>query len=429
MAQETKTKNKIKKFFRVLGPGLVTGAADDDPSGIVTYSQAGAAFGLGQLWTVLFTLPLMISIQEICGRIGIVTSKGLAGVIKESYSKKILYFLVLLLLLANTINLGADIGAMSAATQLFVHVPISLLSVIFFVIIVSLEIFIPYHLYARILKWLAFMLFAYIITGIIVTGNWSQVLRATIVPQMHFNSNYLLMIVAIVGTTISPYLFFWQTSQEVEDLNDKMVSMKKARVTGAMIGNMRLDTFIGMIFSNLTAWFIIITAAVVLNANNITDIKTADQAAQALLPLVTGFPHAGEVARLLFSIGIIGTCLLAIPIFAASSSYAISEIFSWKEGLAKRFNEARGFYGVILIGTLLGLLINFLGINPIKALVYTAVLNGIIAVPMIVMIIEIGNNPKIMGKYTSGFWSNFFSIITAVGMFIAAVFTIYSLFL
>jgi NRAMP (natural resistance-associated macrophage protein)-like metal ion transporter len=420
---------KIKKTVSVIGPGVVTGAADDDPSGIVTYTQAGAQFGFGQLWTILLTLPLMVSVQEICGRIGIVTGKGLAENIKEHYSRKVLLFLVFLLLIANTINLGADIGAMAAAAQLFVNLPFVVLAAIFFVIILALEIFLPYHRYAKILKWLAFSLCAYLITGIIVTGNWGQVLAATFIPSLNFTNPYLLMIVAVVGTTISPYLFFWQASQEVEEREDWfMQNHKMPRVTKKYIANMRLDTFMGMIFSNITAWFIIVTAASVFHANGITDINSADQAASALTPLVQSFPYAGTIAHLLFGLGIIGTGLLAIPIFAASSSYAVAEVFSWKEGLSYKFSQARAFYGTIIAGTLIGFLINFIGVNPIKALVYTAVINGIIAVPMIVMLIHISNDKKIMGKYTSGFWSNLFATLTFVGMTLAALFMLYTFF-
>lgn len=426
---ETKKQTKLKKFFSVLGPGFITGAADDDPSGIVTYSQAGAQFGLGQLWTIFITIPLMIAVQEACGRIGIVTRKGLAQIIKENYSRKVLYFLVFLLLAANTINLGTDIGAMAAVSQLFFKIPFAALALGFGIVIVGLEIILPYRKYARVLKWLTISLFAYFITGLIVGGDWSHILKATFVPSFRFDAGYLLMIVGIVGTTISPYLFFWQTSQEVEEQEDHMLSTHRMpRSSKTYIANMRLDTIIGMVFSNLTAWFIIVTAAQVLHTHNITDIQSAAEAAQALQPLVQSFPHSGTIAQLLFALGIIGTGLLAIPIFAAASSYAIAEIFSWREGLNNKFNQAKGFYGVIIAGTVVGLLINFIGVNPIKALVYTAVLNGVIAVPLILMIVLIGNNKKIMGKYTSGLWSNVFAALAFLGMSAAAAFMIYTFF-
>ncbi len=430
METNTKPKSKFKKFLAVLGPGFITGAADDDPSGIVTYSQAGAQFGLGQLWVIFLALPLMISVQEVCGRIGIVTRKGLSQLIKENYSKKVLYFLVFLLVVANTINLGTDIGAMAAAAQLFVNLPFVILAIGFCLIILGLEIYLPYKKYAKVLKWLTISLFAYFITGSMVAGNWGAILKASFVPDFHnFSFAYIFMIVGLIGTTISPYLFFWQTSQEVEEQSEKPKrSHTLERTFKKYIANMRLDTIIGMVFSEITAWFVIITAASVLHAHNILDIQTAAQAAEALEPLVQGFPHAGTLAQFLFAAGIIGTGLLAIPIFAACSSYAIAEVFDWKEGLSYKFNQARGFYGTIIIGTLIGLLLNFIGVNPIKALIYTAVINGIIAVPILAMIVHIGNDKKIMGKYTSGFWSNLFAIIAFTGMAIGGVLMIYSFF-
>lgn len=427
MAQES-PKQKKKTVLAVLGPGLVTGAADDDPSGIVTYTQAGAKFGFGQLWTLLFSLPLMIAVQEACARIGVVTGKGLSQLVKENYSKKVLYAVVGLLLVTNTINLGVDIGAMAAAAQLLVPLPFAALALIFFAIILSLEIYLPYHKYAKILKWLTLSLFAYFITGFIVAGNWGEIIRATFLPQLQLNGNFLFMLVAIIGTTISPYMFFWQTSQEVEEAKDVILSNHQLPSTKAYIANMRVDVFIGMLFSNLTAWFIMITAGVVFYGNNITEITSAAQAAQALEPLVRNFPHAGELAQGLFALGVIGTGLLAIPIFAASSSYAVSEIFSWREGLANKFTKARNFYLVIIAGTVVGLLINFIGINPMKALVYSAVLNGVIALPMLIIIMLLGNNKKVMGREVSGRWSNFFIGLTFIAMLLAVIGVVYQFF-
>ncbi len=428
LEQQFPEKEKKKKLTEILGPGLVTGAADDDPSGIVTYTQAGAKFGFGQLWTLLFSLPLLIAVQEACARIGVISGKGLSQLIKENYSKKLLYFIVILLLVANTINLGADIGAMAAAAQLLINLPFTVIALIFFLVILSLEILLPYHKYAKVLKWLTFSLFAYIITGFIVAGDWHQIFKATFLPNLHFNETYLFMLVGVIGTTISPYMFFWQTSQEVEEEKDAMLTRHQLPDTDAHISNMRTDVIMGMIFSNITAWFIMITAASVLNAHNITDIQSAAQAAQALEPLVHNFPYAGLVARSLFAIGVIGTGLLAIPIFAASSSYAVSEIYSWKEGLNNQFNQAKNFYLVIIVGTFVGLLMNFIGINPIKALVYTAVLNGVISLPMLVIIMLIGNNKKIMGKDSSGNWSNFLIGFTFLAMLGAVVGSIYLMF-
>ncbi|MEK7652186.1 MAG: divalent metal cation transporter [Patescibacteria group bacterium] len=416
--------HKKIKVFSALGPGLVTGAADDDPSGIVTYTQAGAKYGLGFAWLSLYTWPMMLAIQEMCGRVGIVTGKGLIANIKEHYSKYTVYFVVGILLLANTINLGADIGAMASSLQLFVNAPLWLLSVIFFVLIVSLEIFLPYHKYAKVLKWLCLSLVAYFLTALIVQTNWGDVAIHTLVPKVSLNADFVFMLTAFVGTTISPYLFAWQVSQEVEEIKDKYLVGEKTTVSVSKIRAMRFDTLAGMFFSNLTALFIMITAAVVLNGNGITEISSAREASEALLPLVKNFPHAGQLASLLFAFGVIGTGLLAIPIFAAASSYAISEMLGWPEGLSKNFKEAKGFYGVIIIGTLVGMLLNFIGVNPIKALIYAAVLNGIIAVPMIFMIMRITNNKVIMGKYTSGFWSNLVGGVTFVVMLFAAVFTL-----
>ena len=424
MYDRRKISHKKIKIFSALGPGLVTGAADDDPSGIVTYTQAGAKFGLGFAWLSLYVWPMMLAIQEMCGRIGIVTGKGLVANLKEHYSKYTVYFIVGALLLANTVNLGADIGAMASSLQLFVNLPLWFLSFLFFVLIISLEILLPYHKYAKVLKWLCLSLAAYFLTALIVKTNWGDVATHTLIPKVHFNADFMFMLTAFVGTTISPYLFAWQVSQEVEEIKDNYVVEAKATVSSSRIKAMRFDTMMGMFFSNLTALFIMVTAASVLNANGILEISSAREASEALLPLVKNFPYAGQLASLFFAVGVIGTGLLAIPIFAASSSYAISEMFGWPEGLSKNFREAKGFYGVIIIGTLIGMLLNFFGVNPIKALVYTAVLNGIIAVPMIFMIIKITNNKVIMGKYTSGFWSNLIAIVTFGVMLFAAVFTL-----
>jgi len=427
MYDHKRISHKKIKVFSALGPGLVTGAADDDPSGIVTYTQAGAKYGLGFAWLPLYTWPMMLAIQEMCGRVGIVTGKGLIANIKEHYSKYTVYFIVGVLLLANTINLGADIGAMASSLQLFVNLPFWLLSVAFFVLIISLEIFLPYHKYAKILKWLCLSLVAYFLTALIVNTNWSEVAVHTLVPKISLNADFMFMLTALVGTTISPYLFAWQVSQEVEEIQDQYLLGEKATASVSRIKAMRFDTLAGMFFSNLTALFIMITAAVVLNANGITEISSAREASEALLPLVQNFPYAGQLASLLFAFGVIGTGLLAIPIFAAASSYAISEMFGWSEGLSKNFKEAKGFYGVIILGVLAGMLLNFIGVNPIKALVYAAVLNGIIAVPMIFMIIRITNNKMIMGKYTTGLLGNLVAGVTFLIMLFAAVYTLFHL--
>jgi NRAMP (natural resistance-associated macrophage protein)-like metal ion transporter len=422
---------KQKSFWAKLGPGFVTGAADDDPSGVVTYSQAGAQYGFGQLWTAILMLPFLIAIQEMCARIGVVTGKGLAKNIKEHYPKWILVGAVGLLFIANTINLGADIGAMAAATQLFLHLPFTAIALLFFAIIISLEIFVPYHKYARILKWLTLTLLAYIFTGLIVARNWKMLLSATFFPHIAFTPTFLILLTGVIGTTISPYMFFWEAQQEIEeDLDQNMGNPKMIQEPQIhkRIGDMRIDTTVGMIFSEVGSWFIIMTAALVLHAHGITNIATAQQAASALQPLVQNFPHAGTIAELLFAIGIVGAGLIAVPIFAATSAYAISEIFDWDEGLSKTFKQAKAFYIIIILGTLIGLLLNFLGVNPISALVYTAVLNGVIAPIIIILLLRIANNKKIMGSETNSFWSNFFVSATFIGMGLAILFTAYQLF-
>ena len=419
----------LKKFLSSLGPGLVTGAADDDPSGILTYTQAGAQFGVGQLWTAVFMLPLLIAIQEMAARVGVVTNKGIARIMRDEYSRAVLYIIVLLLLVANTINLGADLGALAAVSQLIVPLHAIWYLFFFFALIVTLEVYVPYVRYAKILKWLTISLFAYFITGFMVAQNWRVVLLATFIPHFEFNAQFLFIIVGVVGTTISPYMFFWQASQEIEERQESFVQTHRMPpVTKRYLANMRIDTFTGMLFSEIATWFILITTAAVLHTHGITNVTTAKQAAAALEPLVRTFPHAGKISELLFAFGIIGTGLLSIPIFAASSSYAVAEIFSWKEGLSYKLKEARGFYGVIIAGMVVGLLLNFFGVNPIKALVYTAVLNGIVAVPIILMLIFISTNKKIMGKHTSGPVSQFFSWVTFLGMAGAAVMAVYSLF-
>lgn len=424
-----KALSKINKVFSSLGPGLITGAADDDPSGILTYSQSGAQFGFGQLWTAFFMLPFLIAVQEMAGRIGLVTKKGISKIIKEHYSKKVLYFIVIPLFIANTINIGADLGAMAAVSRLFFNVPFWLLAVFFFLLIMTLEVYIPYHKYAKILKWLTISLFAYILTGFIVGNNWAYVFKESFLPHFEFNFAFLVIIVGVFGTTISPYMFFWQAAQEVEEEEDRFAQTHKLmRAYKKYVANMRLDTFTGMFFSEITTWFIILATASVLNRNGITDIQTAAQAAKAFEPLVHNFPHAGFVSEFLFAIGIIGTGLLSIPVLAASSSYALSEVYDWSEGLAKKFKEAERFYLVIIIGTFIGLLMDFIGINPIKALVWTAIINGVVAVPLIFMLIKISNNKKIMHQNISGNWSKVFSYLAFFGMAAAVILTIYSLF-
>lgn len=420
------------RFLRILGPGIITGAADDDPSGIATYSQAGAQFGFSMPWTMLLTFPLMVSVQEAVMRIGAVTGKGLAAVVRENYSRKILYPIVLLVVLANTFNIGSDIGAMAASAQLLLpNIPFSLLAVGFAIIILLLEVFLSYRTYVRILKWLAIALFAYIITAFLVNVPWLEALKATVIPHFELNKDFIFMIVAIFGTTISPYLFFWQTSNVVEDeIAEHRLPQKGGipRLSRSYLKRLRIDTVVGMLFSNVTAWFIIVVGAVVLNHAGITNIVTAADAAKALVPLVHTFPNAGFLAQLIFAIGVIGIGLMSIPVLAGSSSYAISETFSWHEGLFRKFKQAREFYLVIIIGTLVGLLFNFIGLDPIKALVMTAVFNGIVAVPLIFLIARVSSRENVMGGYKSKLWSKLGLWATFAIMGAAAIALLISLF-
>lgn len=411
----------IKKIFRLAGPGVITGAADDDPSGIATYSQAGAQFGYSMLWTAIFMLPLQIAIQEACARIGAVTGKGIAAVIKEHYNNKLLSLIVSLLLIANTINIGADIGAMAEATQLILPINFVALTLSFTVIILLLEIFISYRVYAKILKWLCLFLLAYPITLCLIDAPWLTIIKATVIPHIEFNFQFLFIMTGVLGTTISPYLFFWQASEEVEEAQMIRTQHGRFQLTTQYIQHLRIDNFTGMLFSEMGAWSIIVVTAVTLNGHGITDIKTAADAAKALEPLVHTFSNAGYLAKLIFATGIIGLGFLAIPVLAASAAYAVAEAFGWHVGLHYKLAEARGFYIVLIIATCVGLLINFIGINPVKALIYAAVINGIIAVPLIFIIALIARNEKIMGTYKSGWLSILFVWITCIVMTVAAI--------
>ncbi len=416
-------KLKISKFFKILGPGVVTGAADDDPSGIATYSQTGAQFGYGQLWTAVFMLPFQMGVQEASARIGAVTGKGIAAVVKKHYSKKILYTVVVLVLVANTINIGADIGAMAAAASLIIPVNFVILTLIFTVSMLLLEIFTSYKIYSKILKWLCLSLFAYPVTVFIVSQPWGTLLKATFVPHIELNFQFLFIIVGVLGTTISPYMFFWQASEETEEerLAHLLVKGEKPHIGWRFIHNLRIDNFIGMFFSEIGTWSIIVVTATVLNAHGFTDIKTAADAARALEPLVSTFPNAGYLAKVIFAVGIIGLGLLSVPVLAGSAAYAFTEAFNLSEGLNLKFKKAHGFYGVIIVATLIGLMINFIGINPIKALVFAAVINGVVAVPLIFIIALIARNGKIMGQYKSGWVSSLLVWLTFLAMGAAAM--------
>jgi len=405
-----------------MGPGLTTGAADDDPSGIATYSQTGAQFGYGQLWTALYMLPFMMAVQEACARIGLVTGKGIAAVVKENYSKSVLYIVVGLVVIANTINIGADIGAMAEAAGLLIHVHFVILTLVITAIILTLEIFTNYKTYSKILKWLALALLAYPITAFIVHQPWGTVLKATVVPHMEFNFAFLFIITGVLGTTISPYMFFWEASQEVEEYTGKHPNQSgKPVITKSVLHRMRLDNNSGMIASEITTWCILLVGATVLHQSGVKDVKTAADAAKALEPLVHSFPNAGFLSKLIFSVGIIGLGFLAVPVLSGSAAYAVSEAFNWNASLNYKPRKAVGFYGVITVATIIGLMINFIGIDPVKALVYAAVLNGVAAVPLLYLILRIAKNDKIMGEHKSGALSTSLLWVTFIAMGAAAV--------
>ena len=424
-----KTVLKVKNFLKVFGPGVITGAADDDPSGIATYTQTGAKFGYGQLWTVIVMLPLMTAIQEACARIGAVTGHGLAAVIKTNYSKKVLYAAVLLVVVANTINIGADIGAIAAAAQLLIPVNFIILTLGFTALILILEIFTTYRVYSRILKWLALTLLAYPLTVFMVNQPWKTIFVATFWPHVELNFEFFFIITGVLGTTISPYMFFWQASQEVEEEKELHLTNRygRSRIGVKFIKNLRIDNFLGMVFSEIATWSIIVVAATVLHQNGITNVSSAADAAKALEPLVQTFPHAGFLAKLIFATGIIGLGLLGIPVLSGSAAYALSEAFNLKSGLNLKVKKAYGFYGVITVATIIGLMINFIGIDPIKALVFTAVFNGVAAVPLIFLIARIARNQKIMGEYRSGWLSNTVVWIAFMVMLASAVAMFYTL--
>lgn len=408
---------KLKKIFSKFGPGVITGASDDDPSGIATYSIAGASQGYGLLWTALLTFPLMSGIQEMCARIGVVTEKGLMGNIRTHYKSKILlYSLALLIITANTINIGADLAGMAAAANLLVPINPLITAAAITVVSIILMVYFPYRFIANHLKWLTFALFAYIASALVTKQDWLAILTNTIIPQFSLSKESLTLIVAILGTTISPYLFFWQTSEEVEEKKEEeKAEHKTIIVTKHELKNIREDVGLGMLFSNIVMFAIIATAASTLYANGIHQIETADQAAKALEPV------AGPAASLLFTLGIVGTGLLAIPVLAGAAAYAISEIFGWKEGLSKPFHKAKAFYAVIIASSTVGFLMNFAGINPFKALFYTAVIYGLISPILILFIILISNNSAIMGDKKNGPVANALGGITFVLMTAAAL--------
>ena len=416
-------RKRFSRFLHILGPGIVTGAADDDTSGIATYSQAGATTGYGLLWMIPVMLPMLVAVQATCSRIGAVSGRGLAAIIKDNYGKPVLLIAVGLAVTANIINIGADLGAMAAALQLLVPISFQLAAVVFTCVILLLFVLVPYRHYARILKWLALLLFAYPVTAFVVGQPWGEVFSHTLIPHIDWSTGTIALIVGLLGTTISPYLFFWDTSEVIEDeIAHKRVGIlakHPPKVTKHFLRSVWIDNLSGMSLAAITAWFIMLTCGTVLFSHGITEINSAADAAKALEPLVQGFPNAGLVAKVIFSVGVIGLGLLAVPVLAGSSSYAISESFGWREGLYRRFRQAAGFYTVIIIATVIGLGINFLGINPIQALVFAAVFNGIAAVPLLAMIARVARSEKVMGEFrmsrpvTALVWTAFGTMLLA----------------
>ena len=421
----TKSIQKAKDYWYSLGPGLTTGASDDDPSGIATYSQTGAQYGFKLLWMAIFTFPLMAVVQEMCARIGLVTGRGLAANIRIHFGRKILYISTIFLFLANTFNIGADIGAMASAVQLLnPKIDFAVLVVGFSVFIIFLQIFTSYTRYAKYLKWLALILLAYIVSAILAHPDWHTVINNSIIPKITFSKNDFILITAILGTTITPYLFFWQTSQEIEEeiAAGQTTIKQRSGSSKQEIKKMRVDVWSGMFLSNLVMFFIISACASVLFAHGIKNINTAAQAAEALKPF------AGNLAFWLFAIGILGVGLLAIPVMAGASAYAISESLGKKQGLYNKLKQAYSFYGVIIISMLIGLGLNFIGLNPIKALIYSAVLNGMVAPIIIVLILLIARSHKIMGEWKNGKFSSLFGWILAILMTLSGIAAIYALF-
>lgn len=412
-----KITNKLSRFWKILGPGLITGASDDDPSGIATYSQAGASFGLATLWTGLIAFPLMASIQQMCAKIGLVTSLGLTGALKKNYPRPILYIMLLFSFPAIIMNIGADIAGMGAVGNLlFPSIEATFFSVFFTVILLILIIYLPYQKIAASLKYLCIVLLVYLIVPFLYKQDWLLVLKSTFIPTIKFNKEFISILVGILGTTISPYLFFWQATMEVEEMNHKK---KHLMVDKKIINEMKQDVDFGMSFSGLVMYFIILTTGTVLYNGGVHQIDTVEQAAMALKPL------AGDLAYLLFAIGVIGTGLLAIPVLSGSLSYIISETFGWEQGLDKKFHEAKAFYMVIAISLVLGLSLNYIGISPIKALIYTAILYGLTAPVLIAIILHICNNKKVMGDLTNSRTSNILGFSALVIMTAAAVVLIY----
>jgi len=410
-------RSRVKRFFKLLGPGLITGASDDDPSGIGTYAVAGASLGFATLWTALFTLPLMIAVLLTCARIGMVSGMGLAAVLRRHYARNLLYLTVIGLVIANTINAGADIGAIAAAINLLIPIPIALLVLPVALAILALQIWGSYRLIARTFKWLTLALFAYVGSAVFARPDWSDVIKATFIPKLSFDANFLAMVVAIFGTTISPYLFFWQADQEVEEEISfgRVTRAQRRGASDAEIKYARWDVHIGMLLSNLVMYFIILATAATLFKTGHTNIQSATDAAQALKPFAHG------AASLLLAVGLIGSGFLAVPVLTGCSAYALTESFGGRYGFNQKLRRAKFFYAIIIVSTLVGVLINFVGINPIRALLLAAIINGFLAPPLLVAIMLVANNRHIMGNRVNGRWSNILGWTTTVVMFVAAL--------
>ncbi len=412
-----KKQKKVFRFWKKLGPGLITGSSDDDPSGIATYSQAGAQFGLATLWTALVTFPLMAAIQEMCARIGLITSQGLTGTLKKNYPRSVLYLMLLFSFPAIVMNIGADIAGMGAVGNLlFPKIEATYFSVLFTIVLLVLIIYLPYQKIAAVLKYLCVALMVYLVVPFFVKQDWLAIFKSTVVPTIKLDKDFISILVAILGTTISPYLFFWQATMEVEEIKHRKTHLV---VNKKVIHDVKQDVDAGMLFSNVVMWFILLTAGTVLFNSNIHRIDTVEQAAKALQPLV------GKYAYWLFSIGVIGTGLLAIPVLSGSLSYIFCETFGWKEGLDNKFHEARPFYIIIAISLIVGLSLNYIGISPVKALIYSAILYGLTAPVLIAIILHICNNKKVMGEFTNSRTSNILGLITLLLMTVCAVALVY----
>jgi NRAMP (natural resistance-associated macrophage protein)-like metal ion transporter len=407
MAKWNRLRNILKKF----GPGFVTGVADDDPVSVTTYSIAGAVYGYALNWINVFLTPAMIVIQEMCGRIGMLTGMGLAGTMRRYRSKKLMWFAIGLLFVSNTINIGADLGIMAASLTMVFGLPVYFWLLLLAVIIILMEVLVSYKKYVVYLKWLGLSLLAYVATALIVKQDWAAILRSSFIPEIRLDMNYLMMMVAFLGAIISPYLFFWQTSEEVEEeINEKIIKDfdqdPENEVGIKRIRAMRWDTVLGMVFSNLIGFFVLITTAATLHKNGIIDVESLQEVALALRPI------AGNEAYLLLALGIVGIGLVSIPVLAGCVGYAVADGLDIEEGLSKKYHQAKGFYRVLILATVLGFLMNLLGVNPIKGLYYSAILNGVISVPLIAMIISLADDKKVVGRYRTPWFGRIIAWVT-----------------